>query len=57
VQMEVYAVDGRLLKTLTENGIQSGRYYFDFDRDVAGVYLVKIAAGGYSISKRIIVVK
>jgi len=59
VNLSVFDLSGRLVKTLTNEHLHSGRHseYFDGSNLCSGVYLIKLVAGDAAASRRCVVVR
>lgn len=65
VTLKIYTIDGRLVKTLVENmHFAAGRHKLSWDgtdengtRVVSGVYIYKIEAGKFEVSRKMILLK
>lgn len=59
VTLKIYNIQGRLIRTLFSNNMQPGSYSINFDGAElpSGVYLVKMIAGTFVDSKKMLLVK
>ena len=59
VKLSIYDIKGNLIKVLVNQFLQAGTYETDFDAAnlSSGIYFYKLISGGYSESKRMILVK
>jgi hypothetical protein len=59
VKLVVYDVMGREVQTLVNEKLQPGTYEVSFDGSAinSGIYLYKIISGGYSETKKMILIK
>jgi hypothetical protein len=58
-KMELFDINGRLIKELHSGAIEQGlnRFFFDASILESGIYVIKFSVGTQSKSKRLIVVK
>jgi hypothetical protein len=59
VQIKVYDILGREIKTLLNEYKQAGTYEIEFDASnlISGVYFYSIQAGNYTATKKLILIK
>jgi len=52
--VEVYNINGQLITRATENNVVNTRISVDLSTEAAGVYYVKVMAGTYSSTQRLV---
>lgn len=59
VTLKVYDVNGRLVRTLVHQNLKAGSYFTDFDGSGlgSGVYLLRMTAGNYLDTKKMLLLK
>jgi len=57
--MKIYDIVGKELYTLVDEVKQPGIYRVEFGADIlsSGVYFYRLTAGGYAITKRMVIIK
>jgi len=59
VELAVYTLDGRLIRTLVQRTLAAGQYSYQFDGSnlSSGVYLYRLRAGGQTMIRKLVLVK
>ena len=57
VVVEIYTIDGQLIRNFAEKNILIAKYELNFTSEATGVYFAKIKAGDVTLTKRIVVTK
>jgi hypothetical protein len=57
VQLEVYSITGQLIPVMVQQGSLSNIYQLDLSDQAAGVYMIKLTAGDYSVVRKVTLIK